>query len=274
MCKHLTIAEFAEQTGVSPATLRAWESRHGFPRPKRLGGGHRRYGTEDVSAVRAVLAEREAGSTLPAAITRARTATAEPASSCFAELRRAADPPATQVASKRTLIALSRAIEDECSAGAERGVLVGAFQKRRFYETAASRWRVLARGARMAVAFADFPEPAIDERPARVPIAARTPLEREWVIAHLALRTSVLLVARERPGVMPSDGERQFEVCWSAEPESVRELITAAARLADETAPAVARRLRREVDSLPRPGGMDVQFVSSLTTRMIGYLDR
>lgn len=273
MSKHLTIAELAEATGVSPATLRAWENRHGFPRAERLAGGHRRYTTEHVGSVRAVLAEREAGSTLGGAIARAQSATAEPVSSFFAELRQSPKPPATQVVSKRTMVALSHAVEDECSSGAERGVLVGAFQKRRFFEAASPRWRVLARGAKLAVAFADFPAAAVGDQPARVPIPQRTPLEREWAIAHLAPRTSVLLVGRERPGPTPSDVERQFEVCWSAEPEQVRELFGIAARLAEVTAPPVAKQLRREVDSLPRPGGMDARFVSSLTTRMIGYLD-
>ncbi len=39
----LTISDLARLTGVPSATLRSWESRHGFPRPTRLAGGHRRY---------------------------------------------------------------------------------------------------------------------------------------------------------------------------------------------------------------------------------------
>jgi DICT domain-containing protein len=274
MSKHLTIHELAEATGVTPATLRAWESRHGFPVPERSAGRHRRYTSDDANSVRAVVAERDAGSTLVAAIARAQTATTPWAPSLFAELGLARYPISPQVVSKRTMIALSHAIEDECSLAAEQGILVGAFQERRFYEAAESRWRVLARGATMAVVFADFPAAALTEQPARVPIAPRTPLEREWAIAHLARRTSVLLVGRERPGPAPSDLQRQFEVCWSAEPELVRELVGVAAHIADATAPAVGQQLRREADALLRPGGMDGRFVASLTTRMIGYLDR
>lgn len=120
----------------------------------------------------------------------------------------------------------------------------------------------------------DAPGATVDEQPARVPIAPRTPLEREWAVAHLAARTSVLLVGREQPGPTPSDLERQFEVCWSAEPELVRQLLGVTACVADDTAPAVGQQLRRQIDRLPRPGGMDARFVSSLTTRMIGYLER
>ena len=44
----LTIGQLAEACGIAPATLRMWESRHGFPEPQRLDSGHRRYGEQDV----------------------------------------------------------------------------------------------------------------------------------------------------------------------------------------------------------------------------------
>ena len=47
----LTIAAVATRTGVSVATLRAWERRYGFPVPQRLPGGHRRYTEADVDAI-------------------------------------------------------------------------------------------------------------------------------------------------------------------------------------------------------------------------------
>ncbi|MDO5711630.1 MAG: MerR family DNA-binding transcriptional regulator, partial [Micrococcales bacterium] len=55
----LTIGDLTERTGVPPATLRSWESRHGFPRPTRQVGGHRRYAEPDVAAVLAVMRHRE-----------------------------------------------------------------------------------------------------------------------------------------------------------------------------------------------------------------------
>ncbi len=48
-----------------------WESRHGFPAPARLPGGHRRYSEHDVEAVNEVLRLRGQGLSLPAAIERA-----------------------------------------------------------------------------------------------------------------------------------------------------------------------------------------------------------
>lgn len=39
-------------TGVSPATLRMWERRYGFPRPERTTGGSRLYSESEVEALR------------------------------------------------------------------------------------------------------------------------------------------------------------------------------------------------------------------------------
>src|SRR5919112_181288 len=72
---------------------------------------------------------------------------------------------------KRTLIALSHAIEDESCSRADRGLLLGAFQRERFYRQAEERWCELARTADAAVALADFDQ--LRERegtPTEVPI--------------------------------------------------------------------------------------------------------
>ena len=43
--------------GVSPNTLRSWERRYGFPRPRRSPGGHRQYDLGEIESLRATLAE-------------------------------------------------------------------------------------------------------------------------------------------------------------------------------------------------------------------------
>jgi DNA-binding transcriptional MerR regulator len=43
--------------GVSPNTLRSWERRYGFPRPRRSPGGHRQYALTEIESLRATLAE-------------------------------------------------------------------------------------------------------------------------------------------------------------------------------------------------------------------------
>jgi MerR family transcriptional regulator, light-induced transcriptional regulator len=47
----------AVMLGVSPNTLRSWERRYGFPRPRRSPGGHRQYALNEVESLRATLAE-------------------------------------------------------------------------------------------------------------------------------------------------------------------------------------------------------------------------
>lgn len=47
----------AVMLGVSPNTLRSWERRYGFPRPRRTPGGHRQYGLSEIESLRATLAE-------------------------------------------------------------------------------------------------------------------------------------------------------------------------------------------------------------------------
>src|SRR5437764_13593587 len=85
----ITIGELAEQTGLTVATLRAWESRYGLPTPRRSASGHRRYSPGDADQVREVLRLRTTGLSLEAAVARARDLTAGPARprSIFAELR-------------------------------------------------------------------------------------------------------------------------------------------------------------------------------------------
>lgn len=46
-----TIKRAAELTGISVATLRAWERRYGVVHPQRTEGGYRLYGPEDVRAL-------------------------------------------------------------------------------------------------------------------------------------------------------------------------------------------------------------------------------
>jgi DNA-binding transcriptional MerR regulator len=51
--------------------LRSWQDRYGFPRPRRLAGGHRRYDHGDVARIEAIMRLRASGMSLPAAISQA-----------------------------------------------------------------------------------------------------------------------------------------------------------------------------------------------------------
>jgi DICT domain-containing protein len=275
---NLRIGELSRRTGVSPELLRAWERRYGLLQPSRSAGGYRLYSAADEARIRRMQARLSEGLSAAEAAQLAATAVdpTAPDGSLFAAVRRGTGRLEPQVLSKRALVALSHALEDECSAQAERGLVVGAFQERRHYAASADRWRDLARGARRAVVFADFPEArsAVDG-PAEVPLPPDAPLEREWAVLYLAPRSAVLLVGRELPGqARGPDGERRFEVVWSAEPDAVVAALECAAELAAETAPDVAEALRADLERLARPAGLDPAFVTALTNRMIGYLTR
>ena len=55
------IKAVVNQTGLNPATIRAWERRYGVVTPLRTPGGTRRYRAEDVERLRLVKAAVDAG---------------------------------------------------------------------------------------------------------------------------------------------------------------------------------------------------------------------
>lgn len=274
MTAELTIREVAARTGVNAATLRMWEQRFGFPEPDRLESGHRRYSEDDVERVRHVARDRAAGLSMTAAIDRARTAGIQVEPSIYAGIRRRRPDLVPYYLPKRTLIALSHAIEDECIARAERPVLFGSFQLPRFYRHAEPRWRELARTSTAAVVFAEF-----DERrdppggPHEIPIRHDDPLLREWGLVCDAPDYAAFLAAWERPGQddVP-DAERGFETIWSVEPELVREASRVAAAIAEQTAPDLIPPIRERLSDTPPPAAEEFRLVGALTNRMVAYV--
>ncbi len=56
------------QTGLNPATIRAWERRYGLPRPQRTTGGHRQYSVRDIDTLKWLIARQEEGMSIRHAI--------------------------------------------------------------------------------------------------------------------------------------------------------------------------------------------------------------
>ena len=50
-----------KETGLNPATLRAWERRYGMPQPQRTKGGHRQYCRRDIDTLLWLIARQEEG---------------------------------------------------------------------------------------------------------------------------------------------------------------------------------------------------------------------
>ncbi|GAB3036401.1 hypothetical protein GCM10011376_17330 [Nocardioides flavus (ex Wang et al. 2016)] len=269
----LSIGDLADRTGVPISTLRSWEKRYGFPQPARQGGGHRRYDEADVDAVLEVLARRRGGLSLAAAVQGADTQPTR-SGSIFAELRRRHPELRPQVLSRRTLVSMSHAIEDECCARAADPLLFGAFQRERFLRASYERWRELARTARQAVVFADFDLPAgpAAGMPIEVKVPHESPLNREWAVVCDAADLPACLAAVERPGQRPGS-DRTFEAVWSVDPQVVRDASRIAASLADELRPGW--RETADAAPLPEPTGAseDLRRASELFDRMVAYID-
>ena len=276
----LTVGELAARTGVRPPTLRTWETRYGFPRPRRGPGGHRRYRDRDVDLIEQVLRLRAAGVSLPVAIGQVTADAVELEPSVFAGLRRRHPDLPPQVLRKSNVLALTRAIEDECCARAGRPLLFGAFQHERYFRGSAARWRDLARTARLTVVFAGSDSQAGASAPAlapgslvTLPLPAAAPLRREWTLVCESGQYPACLSGWELPGQhgVP-DADRRFEVVWTLDPAAVRDAALICALLAEHLSPGL--RLTRLLSSgTPPSSSADLRRATSLLSRMTGYLE-
>ena len=270
----LSIGDVAERTGVSEATLRMWEARHGFPRPRRLPSGHRRYSERDVELVRHVLEDRDRGLSLGAAIDRATSAGERRERSLFAGLRRRFPDLSPYVLPKRAMIALSHAIEDELTVRAERGVLFASFQTPRFFRAAEPRWRELARTADHAVALASFGELRVRRNaPTLVPLDLDDPLLREWSIVSAAPGYSACLVGVERPGQQDApDLRREFETIWTVDPDHVDDAARICCGILARVTPELAQEVSDHLNAAPAGAEDRFGVAAAVTRRMVAYL--
>jgi MerR family transcriptional regulator, light-induced transcriptional regulator len=255
----LTIGDVAERTGARVGTLREWERRHGFPDPVRLPSGHRRYTEHHVTQIRDVLRRQRSGSSLPAAIAHAR-ARQSSSGSLFAAVA-AASPQPPQRVSRRAMLALSRSIEDASASAGGPQQVVGSFQRRRVYDGCSTRWHELARGADLALAFADFEQVRRLDGLIEVPLATASPLHREWAVVAAGDSFAACLV-----GWQWSLGQPGFEAIWSVDGTVVATALQRAIDLAREWDPAL---------ELPDSVTVDVAHRSAeaVLSRVVGHLD-
>ncbi len=276
----ITIGEVSARTGLSVATLRAWERRFGFPLPRRLDGGHRRFPAAEVDRLEQVVRDRGAGLSLEAAIARARQGGVAD-TSVFAGLRRHHPELAVLSLSRRAMLAISRAIEDECRAAADRPVLLACFQHEPAFRRVEDRWRALARGAAAAVVFADFAATVTAVGAgvggiSLVALAPPDPLVQEWTVVCHGPASAACLAGRERlDGV--AGARPRFEAVWSAEPTVVARAARLAVDLARDTAPELAASLDQVLATMaidgPGSAQAAVRRTTSLANRMVALLD-
>ena len=252
------------------ATLRSWESRYGVPRALPREGGHRRYEPSTVEVVLAIVARRAGGLTLEAAA--GQSVAPQPDPSVFAVVRsRHPELPLVRM-TRAALLRLTRAVEDEYAARAERAILFGAFQTSNAFASAEARWRDLARLAKTAVVFADFGAgTGSADGPVRVGLDPDSPLHREWILVCDADGFAAAVAGRE--GLTRSGrDDPPFDVWWSLDPWVVR----SAARLcADHVAvrdPVTASGLTprwQRLDTPPPRASEDLRRATSLFHRVL-----
>lgn len=266
----LTMGEMSARTGVTEATLRMWEVRHGFPRPQRLASGHRRYSETDVARVRAVLRARDSGLSLQAAIELAHDLDGERPPSIYASLRSRFPELESQLLTKWAMLGLSRAIEDESLARGERPLLFGCFQEERFYRYSERRWRELARTAEQAVVLADFRRVRRPRGGAlEVPIQGGEPIAREWAIVCESPSFGACLTGWERP--REGGRERVFEALWTVEAPAVRLAAQVCWELAAASAGRQLEGIRDRLDHAPVAREHELRSAIQLSTRMVRY---
>jgi MerR family transcriptional regulator, light-induced transcriptional regulator len=271
----LTIGQFVELTSVPEGTLRMWERRYGFPSPERLPSGHRRYSEDEATLVRRVASERSAGLSLAAAIERVKEAAASPTPSVYAALRRHRPDLEPRVLRKPVLLALTRAVEDESLSRADRPLLFASFQAERFYRQEQARWRELARGAELAVAFADFDRLRTPrDGPAEVPVDRNHPMAREWTVVCCAADHAVCLAAWEPPATQSQSWrDRVFETIWSVEPQVVWDAARVCAGIAAARRSGLIDPVRSRLEIDPgRPADDQLRLAAAIANRTLSYL--
>ena len=195
--------------------------------------------------------------------------------SVFAELRRRHGQLPVHRLGKPTLLGLSHALEDELRSRAERSVVFGAFQRRRFFGSSRSRWAELGRVARAAYVFADFDRCETDSGLVTVPLEPDAPMLREWVVVLDGPGLAAALSAWECRGQDDVPEQRRaFEASWTLDPAAVRDCARVCASVAAAAgapgASALVEELRAEATSTP----IDPVAATALFNRVVAYVDR
>ena len=239
----------------------------------RHDGGHRRYGEEQVDLVIAVLHLRRSGLSMRAAINQATEVTAKPDNSFFAALLAAEPGLRSHTLGKRALGAVTAAIEDECLAQARRPVLMGAFQRARFYRQSEARWQELGRTAERAVVFADFERSRIlGARPDEVALPTDSPVLREWALVCDAPGFSACVAGWELPSPPETaTADRSFETVWTLDPVSVRAATSVGIELLRDSDPDLSNGLALTLSESAGAASPDLQRATALFGRIIDY---
>ena len=258
--KGLAIKDVAERTGIAAGTIRMWEQRYGFPEPERTSAGYRLYGEDDVEALRRVLALRERGLSVPAAVDRVRGADmATDRPSLFGALAGGDQPVGSQIliqadaardlARDRGRGDVARGVAASCSAPSSASATTARSS------TATARWRAPPTPSSCSpTSRASARGGAIAE----VPLEAGAALGNEWAVVIDAPGYSACLLAWEQPAVGDArvpDRERTFETLWTLDPRMVRRAAEVGGALARRADDALGARIEAAAGRAPAGDG-------------------
>jgi DICT domain-containing protein len=279
MPRNHTIKDVAESTGLSPSTIRMWQHRHDFPGSDRTESGYRLFSDEDIAQIKAVLAYRERGLSVPAAIDRVVSSDAPAEPSIYAAVATSDGAPKPQILRKSTLHALSRAMEHEAIAQGSSPICFGAFQHEGFYRPVEQRYKQIARRSDATVVFADFANVTDNGpgKPVEIPIEQKDALGNEWCVIIDSPSYCATLLAWEVPGEDgrggPRDSERRFESLWTVEPHIVRRASEVATRLVASKDEKLGDQLKEMLSDRPIGGIEPAQALTNLTNRIVKYVE-
>ena len=204
------------------------------------------------------------------ALERAKAMSLGPRSSLFGALRHALSDVAPAAMSKRGMLMLSRAIEDELAGRADQAILIGAFQHERFWRASEARWRNLATTTKAAVVLATLPRRRRRDRLWEVPIHPTTPIAREWAVVCDSATFSACLAGVE----LPDAADRMFEVLWTTEPIVVRDVARIASDIATAKEPTLDEILKPALQAPAATRYDSVRATTAVTNRVVAYMDR
>ena len=275
--KGLAIKDVAERTGIAAGTIRMWEQRYGFPEPERTTAGYRLYSEDDVEALRRVLALRERGLSVPAAVDRVRGADmATDRPSLFGALA-GGDQPVGRRSSPSGRCSRSRARSRtrRCRARRRRSCSApsSASATTARSSTATARWRAPPTPSSCSPTSQRL---GTGGAIAEVPLEAGDALGNEWAVVIDAPGYSACLLAweqpraaarRARPRAHASRRSGRSTRAWCGAP---REVGAALARRADE---ALGERVEHLLADRPLAMEHPAPSLTSVTNRIVGYLD-
>jgi HD-GYP domain-containing protein (c-di-GMP phosphodiesterase class II) len=180
---------------------------------------------------------------------------------------------------KRTLIALSHAMEDRGLESPEHRPLVFAgFQRARFFAHEGARYQAIAHGSAMCVVAAGGLRTRIDDRLTVLGVGPSDPFWHDWVVVvYGGASHAAVLVARDLPehdidGVPTRD--RVCDAVWSYEPGLAHASVRWVAGYLAERDPALGARWAERLDELPPPAERPCAGVSAIGGRLVSAMER